>query len=104
VGLDLKAPSNFHKLLEDAGFVDVHTKWVNWPIGPWAKGDKYKAIGEMVLEDFTGAMELTVPLYKAIGWSEEKALGLVREAVKEMKDQKLLMYQPVCFAFGKKPE
>jgi hypothetical protein len=104
IGLDLRAPNKFHELLEAGGFVDVHTKWVNWPIGPWAKGDKNKALGELVLEDFTGAMEMTLPFYKAVGCNEDEALVLIREAVKEMKDQKVLLYQRVCFAYGKKPE
>jgi hypothetical protein len=104
MGLDFQAPNRFHDLLEAGGFVDVQTQWFNWPIGPWAKGDKYKVMGEMVLEDFTGAMEMTAPMYKAVGWSEEGALGLIREAIEEMKDQKVLLYQKVCFAYGKKPE
>jgi hypothetical protein len=104
IGLDFKAPDKFHELLETGGFVDVHTRWVNWPIGPWAKGDNLKVMGEMVLEDFTGAMEMTAPLYQALGWSKEGALALIREAVKEMRDQELLLYQRVCFAYGKKPE
>jgi hypothetical protein len=33
VGLDLQAPLSWPEKLRDAGFVDIHVKWYNWPVG-----------------------------------------------------------------------
>ena len=32
-GLDLQAPLSWPEQLRAAGFVDIHVKWYNWPIG-----------------------------------------------------------------------
>jgi hypothetical protein len=104
IGLDFQAPIKWPKLLEAAGFVDIHVKWVNWPVGPWAKGDKYKLMGRLVLEDFAGAINVTVPMFKALGWTTEKAQALTDAAGSELREQKVLFYQRVCFCYGKKPD
>ena len=104
IGLDFQATNKWPELLEAAAFVDINVKWVNWPIGPWAKGDKYKLIGQLTFEDFAGAMEVTIPMFRALGWSTEKAQALIEVAREEITEQKIHLYQRVCFCYARKPE
>jgi hypothetical protein len=103
IGLDFQAPSKWSELLEEAGFVDINFKWVNWPIGPWAKGDKYKFMGRLTIEDFLGAIDVTIPIFKALGWSTEKTQALINAASDELEEQNVLLYQRVCFCYARKP-
>jgi hypothetical protein len=98
IGLDFQAPEKWVGMLEANGFVDIHVKWVHWPIGPWAKGEKFKIMGKLTLEDFLGAVDTTVPIFKAIGWSAEKAQTLINAAIDEYKDQKILCIKEYAFA------
>jgi hypothetical protein len=102
--LDFQATEKWCKLLEEAGFVDINIKWVNWPLGPWAKGDKQKLVGRLALEDFVGVISATTPMLEALGWSTEKAQATLDEVCAEMKGQSLLLYQRVCFCYARKPE
>jgi hypothetical protein len=104
IGLDLQAPENWPKLLESAGFVDINVQWVNWPIGPWAKGDKQKLMGRLALEDFTAAIGATAKIFLALGWSAEETQELLHAATNELIEQKVLLYQRICFCYARKPE
>jgi SAM-dependent methyltransferase len=53
-GLDLRAPQKLAEMLEAAGFKNVHVRWDKWPMGPWAKGERAKQLGQWFLADMKG--------------------------------------------------
>jgi hypothetical protein len=104
IGRDFQAPTKWSQLLEEAGFVDIDIKWVNWPIGSWAKGDKNKLMGRLTFENFYAGTYVTVPLFSALGWSPEKTRAVLEAARVEMMEQRVLLYQRVGFCYARKPE
>ena len=103
MGMDVKAPLSWHRLLQDAGFVDIYSKWTNWPIGSWAK--KNKELGRLAYMDFYDAMVSTVPLFqKVLGYTTEEVQVLLAEARKEFRDQKVHLYLQCCFCYARKPD
>lgn len=105
IGLDFQVTSNWVQYLEQAGFVDICVKWVHWPIGPWAKGEKNKALGRFLHADFYEGLDLARLLFTGVlGWQKEEFEVLVAEARNEMRDQKVHLYAKVCFCYARKPE
>jgi hypothetical protein len=105
MGLNVQVPLSWHRYLQDAGFVDIHSKWTNWPIGTWAKHKKNKELGRLAYMDFYEAMASTVPLFqKVLGYTTDEAQVLMAEARKEFRDQKVHLYQQCCFCYARKPE
>lgn len=104
VGIDLAAPLSWPEQLRSVGFTDIHIRWFNWPIGPWAKQAKNKVIGRYALENFHDAAGATVALFtRVLGWSDEEFQVLAAEVRNEQKEQKVHLYQPVCFCYARKP-
>jgi hypothetical protein len=104
-GLNLMAPLSWSDQLQAAGFTDIHVKWYNWPIGPWAKQKRNKIIGDYVLRNMYEAVEAPSALFtKVLGWSIEDVQALVAEVREEHKQQKVPLYYPVCFCFARKPD
>jgi hypothetical protein len=104
MGWDLQAPLKWRENLEAAGFTDIHIQWFNWPVGPWAKYKKNKLIGKLTFMNFFDMLPAVSPLYqKFLDYTSEEAQTLVAESRKEMRDQKLHFYQPICFCYAKKP-
>lgn len=104
-GHDLRAPEKWVKWLQDAGFVDIHVRTYNWPIGSWAKGDKMKALGRMVRDDFLAAeMYPKANMMKHLGFTSEEADEFLDGWEKELKEQKFCLYMTPCFCFARKPE
>ncbi|KAF2672387.1 S-adenosyl-L-methionine-dependent methyltransferase [Microthyrium microscopicum] len=105
IGLDFEAPEKWREWLEAAGFVDIHMKWVNWPIGPWAKHQKNKILGRFTYLDFYDAIEAAGPLViAALGKTQEEVQTLIDDSRAEFKAQKIRLYQRVCFCYARKPE
>jgi hypothetical protein len=104
VGIDLKAPLSWPEKLRAAGFVDIHLKWYNWPIGPWAKQKKNKEIGKYSLANFHDAAATPVAIFtKVLGWSGEEFEELLREVREEQQAQKIHLYHTVAFCYARKP-
>ena len=105
IGLDFQAPRKWHEWLQAAGFDDIHVQWFNWPIGPWAKTKKNKIIGQLTLTDFREGMISSIPLVsKALGRTTEEMDSLIEDTMNEFREQKLHLYQQVCFCYAKKPQ
>src|SRR5271156_2079578 len=94
MGFNVQAPLFWHEYLEAAGFIDIHSTWSNWPVGPWAKHKKNKELGMIVYMDFYDGMTSTAPMFqKFLGYTPEEAQALVAEVRKEFSDQELHLYQ-----------
>jgi hypothetical protein len=104
-GLDLQAPLSWPQQLRDIGFVDIHVKWYNWPIGPWAKNKKNKTLGKYTLANFNEAISAPNALFtRVLGWSIEEVQILVAGIRNEFKEQKIHLYHQLCFCYARKPE
>jgi hypothetical protein len=104
-GLNLQAPLTWAENLRKIGFVDIHIKWYNWPIGPWAKNKKNKVLGRYTLANFHEAISAPNALFtRVLGWSIEEVQVLVAGIRNEFKEQKIHMYHPICFCYARKPE
>jgi hypothetical protein len=104
VGVDLQAPLLWPEQLRSVGFTDIHIRWFNWPLGPWAKQARNKTIGRYALADLQEGVGATVALFtKGFGWSDEEFQVLVANVRKEQKEQKVHLYHPVCFCYARKP-
>ena len=105
MGFNVKASLFWPEYLQAAGFVDIHSKWYNWPVGPWAKHKKNKELGKLVFIDFYEGMASTGPLFqKFLGYTAEESQVLIAEVRKEFRDQKVHLYQQCCFCYARKPE
>jgi hypothetical protein len=105
LGFNVQAPLFWRKYLQAAGFIDIHSKWFNWPVGPWAKKSKNKELGKLVFKNFYAALDTTGPiLEKFLGYTGEEAQAMIAEVRKEFRDQKVNLYQQCCFCYARKPE
>ena len=105
MGFNVQAPLFWHEYLQAAGFVDIHSKWSNWPVGPWAKHKKNKELGRLAFVDFYDGMTSAATLFqKFLGYTTEEAQVLVAEVRKEFRDQKVHLYvQALSFCYARKP-
>jgi hypothetical protein len=96
MSLNTHAAYKWPEWLRDAGFVDIHVRWYNWPIGTWAKQKKNKIVGRWCLADVDNALESAVAmLTRALGWSIEEVQVLQAQVRNEMKAQKIHTYIPM---------
>ena len=104
LGMDAAAPLRWVENLRAAGFVDIHVKWINWPIGPWAKGKKNKVVGRWAMADMLEALKAPVKLFtNLLGYTNEEYELLIADVRKEYRDQKIHLYLPACFCWARKP-
>ena len=105
IGLDFQAALKWPEQLRAAGFVDIHVRWYNWPIGAWAKHDKNKTIGRFLYVDFYEGLDVARLLFtNVLKWNTEEFDALVAEVRNEMREQKIHLYERVCFCYARKPE
>lgn len=92
-GHDFVAPKRMHTLLQEAGFVDISVKWMNWPLGPWAKGAKNKRIGRWWAEDMKELTKGSGAMFtRVLGWTQEEFDVLAAEIAREIDGQKRHMW------------
>jgi hypothetical protein len=104
MGWDLEAPLKWRANLEAAGFTNIHIQWFNWPVGPWAKHKKNKLIGKLTFMNFFDLLTSVGPLFqKFLHYTSDETQTLIAQVRKEMRDQQLHFYQPICFCYAKKP-
>jgi SAM-dependent methyltransferase len=104
VGVNPRVVENWAELLHAAGFVDIHVKWHNWPIGPWPKGEKNKMLGRWAAADFYNAVPTTVAVFtRALKWLPEEYDVFVAKIRNEIKVGKMPVYLPICFCYARKP-
>ncbi len=105
---------NFHStlvlpdMMREAGFINVETRILNAPIGPWAKNEVLKLVGlfwRTILMDGLEPIALG-PLTRGLGWSKEEVfvfLVRVRIAYNALKRDRVHAYMPCYIITGQKP-
>jgi hypothetical protein len=74
----------------DAGFVEVQEQVFPWPGNAWAKGEKQKELGRLMLANVlkgASAVSLAV-LKKAFGMSVEEVEDMLVDVRKDIRDRK----------------
>lgn len=84
-------------MLKEAGFVDVVIVPFKWPMGPWAKGPYYKALGEWSLANALEGLEAwtMAAMTRALKWSREEVEDLLDEVRKDLADPRIHHYCPL---------
>ena len=104
-GKDFTIPTRWKDMLRDAGFIDIHQKWYNWPIGPWSKGKKNKLLGRLLLADLHDGLAASTAIYvNLLGWTLDEAHALVKRAQEDMMSQKNHFSMKSIVIYAKKPE
>lgn len=82
-GRDLGKASLYRQQLHDVGFLDVHEELVNVPLGPWAKGDRFKLLGVDMANAFaSGTVDTYKPFLAAAGELSAPQVEELSEQVK----------------------
>ncbi|CAI7639914.1 unnamed protein product [Penicillium bialowiezense] len=90
------------------GFVDIHEKKYNWPMGPWPRDPLLKEAGRLHYHQWMHGMEGWAMYYLTkwgtpSPWSPEEVQVLVAKARKELKDGRAHMWQYAKRVWARKP-
>jgi hypothetical protein len=89
-------PHHYKRWMQEIGFVDVEQKLFSWPIGPWAKGDYYKTLGSMFVEDLMNGLDgISLKVMTLLGWNPEDIKLFVEELRKDVVNSKMHAYLPM---------
>jgi hypothetical protein len=73
-GIDADPTLKFQGLLEEIGFINIRVQPLKWPIGPWAKGEREKLIGRIMVDNVLVFIRPSAMMMftKRLGWSTEQ--------------------------------
>jgi len=96
-GIDVTSASKYKAMFEEVGFVDVETRMIEWPVGPWGKSEYHKRVGALFHRDLDlGAEGIGMGLLtRVLGMKREEVLELVEAAKKDMNNRNIHSYQPL---------
>lgn len=85
---------NMRSLLEAAGFVDIHTRSIKQPVGPWPKDQRQKQIGAMNLLSMETGIEAysLATLTRIKGMSKEEVARICRDSWNAVKNKNFHVY------------
>lgn len=94
--------------MKKAGFVDIHEKKYNWPMGPWPRDPTLKEAGRLHYYQWTHGMEGWAMHYLTkwgtpSPWSKEEVMVLVAKARREVQNQRIHMWQYAKRVWARKP-
>lgn len=96
LGRDVTQVVKYKAFFEEAGFVDVKEVHYQWPVGPWAKGEKMKRVGSLFQEDAESLVGVLAErlLVKGAGLGKEDADRMVEAVRRDMRDPGVHAYMP----------
>ncbi|KAI1839103.1 hypothetical protein DTO006G1_757 [Penicillium roqueforti] len=94
--------------MEKAGFVDLQEKSYKWPIGPWAREQKYKEAGVVNFQHWLSGMEgwcmwLLTHFGAPHPWSKDEVTVFLAKVRSELKNPKYHIYQRARRVWARKP-
>ncbi|KAF8250897.1 S-adenosyl-L-methionine-dependent methyltransferase [Wilcoxina mikolae CBS 423.85] len=94
------------QLAKDAGFVDIQHTVMKVPWGPWPDDERMKEIGRWnILSIETGCEAFGMALLTRIGgMPPEEAKQLCSDALKDVKDKRIHMFNYHHFVIARKPK
>ena len=92
--------------VREAGFTNIHSKTLPFPVGTWPKDKTLKEVGAFNLIQYLDNIEgMTIRVYtQAWGWSAEEVKVLCAQLRKEFKNPRMRMQHNFYVAYGRKPE
>ncbi|CAG8027782.1 unnamed protein product [Penicillium nalgiovense] len=107
-GLFLDTIDTMHDMMQKAGFVDIQEKEYNWPIGPWARDQKYKEAGVVNFQHWLSGMEgWCMRLLTHFGaphpWSKDEVTVYLAKIRSEIKNPRYHIYQRARRVWARKP-
>ena len=107
MGRDTAAPAKWEEQLQAAGFKNIYLRWVNWPIGPWPKGQKNKLLGKLFARNTSEGLNTVAPVFsRSQTWDPERLKEFITEAEADMLDTstKHCLYVETCYCYAQKLE
>ncbi|KAL1962435.1 hypothetical protein VTN77DRAFT_9706 [Rasamsonia byssochlamydoides] len=90
----------------EAGFVDIHTKKYQVPMGAWPKDQYYKKVGTWNLlqaeQGFQGAAMAVLTRFES--WSVDEVTVLASDAKRDVRNRKIHTIFDFYVVYGRKPE
>jgi hypothetical protein len=95
-GRSLMMMYELRKMIDAAGFEDVHESDYMWPENPWPKDKKLKEIGMWTLENINGGLEdLSMALYtRVLGWTRQEVEAFLPGVRRGIQDRSMHTYLP----------
>ncbi|KAJ3960545.1 hypothetical protein N0V92_002796 [Colletotrichum tropicale] len=105
MGRSIEAPSQFKRMLQDAGFVDVVEVKEIWPVSPWTKDKVLFDRGQWVREACMDGIETScLALFtRVLGWTREEVLAFCAGVRNDVKNRNIHAYWKVYGVYGRKP-
>jgi hypothetical protein len=107
MGRDTAAPAKWEEQLQAAGFKNIYLRWVNWPIGPWPKGQKNKLLGKLFARNTSEGLNTVAPVFsRSQTWDPERLKVFITEAQADMLDTSTrhCLYVETCYCYAQKLE
>ncbi|PMD31116.1 S-adenosyl-L-methionine-dependent methyltransferase [Hyaloscypha variabilis F] len=109
-GCDMRiSAQQIRTYMEAAGFVNIQTINMKWPIAPWSKDPKLRDAGlylksAMIRELGGDMLGTSVAVFtRILGWEVEELEALIAEVEKEWKRDDIHGYWPLFVVYGQKP-
>lgn len=84
---------HYRRYLEEAGFEEVMERRFYWPIGAWADGGYYQAVGELARDVLLSGLEgISLRALGALGWTRDEITAFLNEVRQDLKDPSLHAY------------
>jgi hypothetical protein len=88
-GIDANPTGLFRGMLERLGFEDIREQPLQWPIGPWPKGEREKIVGRIMIDNVKqfyrpSAMALYT---KRLGWTTEQVEAFLPSVESDLNDR-----------------
>ncbi|GME57141.1 Methyltransferase type 12 [Neofusicoccum parvum] len=105
LGIDSMATSRFRELLEKHGFESIEKAHTKFPLGPWPKGRREKAMGTLFQKDIAdNLLGLSVKvLTNGLGWTTEEVEEFIPKAMRDLYDPHIHTYFPIDIFWARKP-
>jgi hypothetical protein len=104
-GFPLDAVSKVPDMMRDAGFADVISVPIKWPINTWPRDPKHKQLGQWAMENFCwGCESMSLALLtRALGWSLEEVRVFMTQVRQDLRNRKIHAYWNFYVIYGRKP-
>ncbi|EME87174.1 uncharacterized protein MYCFIDRAFT_84230 [Pseudocercospora fijiensis CIRAD86] len=105
IGRPIPKIHRFPKLLEDAGFENVHFQMIKRPVNDWPKDPKMKEIGRYSRLNYLEGLEgfTMAPFTRVLGWTPEEAQVLIAKVRNETVTRKFHGWQKGVVCYAQKP-
>jgi hypothetical protein len=73
-GIDPLAVTKFSEYMREAGFINIKEQPIQWPVGPWPKGNREKLIGRIMIDNVSTVVRPsgTAMFTKFLDWTMEE--------------------------------